>query len=618
MLEGLSKKLMPKVMFRICRRRHCSLEGKVVSGGQYVMSQQNVRYEWNEIPWRKLEKSSFKLQKRIYRASKCNDIKRVRNLQRLLLKTTSARTLAVRRVTQDNRGKKTAGIDGKANLNQKERMQLAHSMDLREKAKPSRRIWIPKPGKPSEHRPLGIPTISCRAKQTLVKMALEPEWEAKFEPNTYGFRPGRSCHDAIGAIFGTLKQKTAYCLDADISGCFDNIKHYALLEKLNTTPTLRKIIKGWLKAGVIENRTFQPTKSGTIQGGTISPLLACIALHGLEQYIKETLKSELLLYKRGKYGTITQQQAQQSISIIFYADDFVVIHENEEILFKAKILIEEWLKTIGLELKPLKTKISHTLNGNKPGFDFLGFSIRHYLTRSSKKGYKLLIKPSRESIKQHAFTIKHKIRKLRGATQETVIKELNPIIKGWSRYYSSVVSSKTFNLIDNVMFKKIWKWAKFRHPKKRKCWIKKKYFKKYGNDNWHFMTSNEIHLVKHSDHIIKRQVKVKGTKSPYDGDWIYWGKRLSKVPGKSPRVIKLLKLQRGKCEECQLWFKNDDILEIHHKNRNRRNNIIKNLSLLHGHCHDDLHRSMHDKHQPREKPDVVKVTSPVLKSSGER
>ncbi len=408
MLEGLFKKLMPKVIFGICRRKHCNLEGKVVNNSEHVMNQQKVRYEWNEIPWRKLKKSSFKLQKRIYRASTCNDIKKVHNLQRLLQKSTSARILAVRRVTQDNRGKKTAGIDGKASLNQKERMQLAYSMDLKEKAKPSRRVWIPKPGKPLERRPLGIPTISCRAKQTLVKMALEPEWEAKFEPNTYGFRPGRSCHDAIEAIFDVLKQKTAYILDADISGCFDKIDHNTLLEKLNTTPTIRKIIKGWLRAGVMDDEKFQSTKCGTIQGGTISPLLACIALHGLEQHIKKTLTNELFQHTKRKYGKISHKKAQKTISVIFYADDFVIIHESKEIILKAKILVEEWLKTIGLELKPSKTKVYHSLrtsNGTKPGFDFLGFSIRQYPTKESKKGYKLLIKPSRNSIKQHTLAI---------------------------------------------------------------------------------------------------------------------------------------------------------------------------------------------------------------------
>ncbi len=136
-------------------------------------------------------------------------------------------------------------------------MQLANSLNIREKAKPSRRVWIPKSVKPTEYRPLGIPTIADRAKQTLVKMALEPEWEAKFEPNTYGFRPGRSCHDSIRAIFDALKRKMAFVLDADISGCFDNIDHKVLLEKLHTTPTIVKIIRGWLKAGIMEGKVFQ-------------------------------------------------------------------------------------------------------------------------------------------------------------------------------------------------------------------------------------------------------------------------------------------------------------------------------------------------------------------------
>ena len=196
-----------------------------------------TRYEWNTIPWRELEKDVFKLQKRIYQASQDNDIAKVRKLQRLLLKSKSAKLLAVRRVTQDNRGKKTAGIDGKASLTKKERLELANFLDIKEKAKPSRLVWIPKPGKP-EKRPLGIITISDRAKQTLLKMALEPQWEAKFGPNTYGFRPGRSCHDAIEAVFKALTRKTAFVLDADIAGCFGNIDHNALLKKLNTPQQL--------------------------------------------------------------------------------------------------------------------------------------------------------------------------------------------------------------------------------------------------------------------------------------------------------------------------------------------------------------------------------------------
>ncbi|MFP3032305.1 MAG: group II intron reverse transcriptase/maturase [Wolbachia sp.] len=591
-----------------------------MNSSKYVMNQQKVRYEWNEVPWRKLEKASFKLQKRIYQASKCNDIKKMHNLQRLLLKSTSARMLAVRRVTQDNRGKKTAGIDGKANLSQRERLKLANSLDIREKAKPSRRIWIPKPRK-TEKRPLGIPTITDRAKQTLVKMALEPEWEAKFVLDTYGFRPGRSCHDAIGAIFCALGKKSTFFLDADISGCFDNIDHNALLKKLNTTPTLRKIIRGWLEAGIMEYGRFRSTTCGTIQGGTISPLLACVALHGLDQYIRKELSDELFQFAKEKYSKPSRRDAQRAISVIFYCDDFVVMHESEEIILKAKELVESWLKTVGLELKPSKTKISHTFkfsNGQKPGFDFLGFTIRHYPIKQNKRGYKLLIKPSRNSVTQHNLAIKHKLRQMRGAPQGAVIKYLNPIIKGWSQYYTFVVSSKIFGSVDSIMFRKLWRWAVRRHPNKGKYWIKRKYFRRYGNDNWRFMTDNETHLIKHRDHAIKRYVKVKETKSPYDGDWTYWGNRLSKILGKSPRVIKLLKLQQGKCDHCQLWFKNDDILEIHHKDQNKRNNMIRNLSLLHGHCHDDLHRSVNDKHQITEEPYDGNLSRTVLKSSGER
>ncbi|WP_265042204.1 reverse transcriptase domain-containing protein [Wolbachia endosymbiont (group B) of Melanostoma mellinum] len=409
-----------------------------------------------------------------------------------------------------------------------------------------------------------------------------------------GFRSGRSCHDAIEAIFQVLSKKTVFVLDADIAKCYDNINHTVLLEKLNTTPTLRKIIKGWLKAGVMENRILKPTRSGTIQGGTISPLLACIALHGLEGYVKETMADEIVIScMKKKPGKTYRKEAKRSLSIITYADDLVVLHESEEIVLKAKILIEKWLKTIGLELEPSKTKISHTLkflNEIKPGFDFLGFTVRQYPTKQNKMGYKSLIKPNLNSIKQHTLTIKHKLRKIREIPQEAIIKELNPIIRGWCQYYTSAVSSKTFSLLDNIMFRKIWRWAVRRHPNKGKYWIKKKYFRRYKNDNWKFMTSDGRYLIKHRDHAIKRHIKVIGTKSPYDGDWIYWSNRLNRLPDKSSRVIKLMKLQQGKCNYCQLYFRSDDLIEVHHQDKIKNNNDIKNLFLLHGHCHDYIHK----------------------------
>ena len=238
-------------------------------------------YKWSDIPWRKLEKNVYKLQKRIFKASSRGDVKLVRRLQKLLIKSMAAKLLAVRRVTQDNKGSKTAGVDGVKSLTPEQRLALTDKITLGSKVAPTRRVWIPKPGK-EEKRPLGIPTMYDRALQGLIKLALEPEWEARFEPNSYGFRPGRSCHDAIGAIFLSIKQKSKYVLDADISQCFDKINHNKLLEKLNTFPTLRRQIRAWLKAGVMDGIELKPTSCGTPQGGVISPLLANIALHGMD------------------------------------------------------------------------------------------------------------------------------------------------------------------------------------------------------------------------------------------------------------------------------------------------------------------------------------------------
>lgn len=276
-------------------------------------SEKNV-YKWDEVNWRKLDLNIFKLQKRIYQASKSSDWKRMKRLQKLLLNSHSAKLLAVKKVTQLNKGKKTAGIDGVKSLNPTQRLKLANKLDLREKSKPVRRIWIPKPGK-SENRPLGIPTMADRAKQALVKMALEPEWEAKFEPNSYGFRPARSCQDAIDAIFKAIRLKNAFVLDAD-KGCFDNIDHNKLLQKLNTFPKLRRVIKGWLRAGVMEGNVFQKIRAGTPQGGVISPLLANIALHGLEYETKAALADKLFQFRKMKFKKTGHRDAVNTLAII--------------------------------------------------------------------------------------------------------------------------------------------------------------------------------------------------------------------------------------------------------------------------------------------------------------
>lgn len=552
------------------------------------MSQaETLRYEWNTIRWPRLERRVFKLQKRIYQASERGDVKLLHKLQRLLTNSTSAKLLATRRVTQDNSGKKTAGVDGVASLKPEQRLNLAMRLDFTVKGKPTRRVWIPKPGK-TEERPLGIPTMGDRARQALVKMALEPEWEARFEPNSYGFRPGRSCHDAIEAIFSAIKLNTRYVLDADISGCFDNISHDALLKKLNTFPQLRHVIKGWLKAGVMDGDVFHSTKSGTPQGGVISPLLANIALHGMETAVKDALRNDLkLAYGRAE----AMSKIMTSISIIRYADDFVVLHKDREIVKKAKAFIEGWLKNIGLELKPSKTRIGHTLEkvDGKAGFDFLGFGVRQYPVKNNKVGFKTLIKPSEKAVQRHLDAIKQAIKERKGTTQEAVIGKLNPIIKGWSRYYTSAVSRKIFEKLDHLTHLKLWQWAMFRHPHKGDQWRKRKYFRQHGGFNWRFMTHDGKFLIRHQEHKIQRHIKVQGTRSPYDGNWTYWTTRMSKTPGVSPRVARLMKRQAGECAYCELCFRPEDKIEVHHWNGNHKDNAVFNVALLHRHCHDDAH-----------------------------
>ncbi|HAJ61390.1 MAG TPA: group II intron reverse transcriptase/maturase, partial [Cyanobacteria bacterium UBA8543] len=420
----------------------------------------NQTVEWNKIPWRKLERYVFKLQKRIYRASSRGDVRAVRRLQKTLMRSWSAKCLAVRRVTQDNQGKKTAGVDGIKSLSPVQRLALVQNLKLSRKAKPTRRVWIPKPGT-EEKRPLGIPTMTDRALQALVKQVLEPEWEAKFEPNSYGFRPGRSCHDAIGAIFLSIRQKAKYVLDADIAKCFDCIDHKALLNKINTFPTIRRQVRAWLQAGVMDGKELFPTSEGTPQGGVISPLLANIALHGIENQVNQAFRK---LYKSGR-ETWFHKKGEHFLppQLIRYADDFVVIHENLAVVQRCQQIIAEWLKDIGLELKPSKTRISHTLEkyeGNT-GFDFLGFNIRQYRVaaeysaknfKGEAVGFKTLIKPSKEAIKRHVVKVGKIIDAHKSVPQKGLIQHLNPVIRGWANYYSTVVSKETFSEIDHIVY----------------------------------------------------------------------------------------------------------------------------------------------------------------------
>jgi len=563
-------------------------------------TQNNLTVEWKDLNWRKLERVTFKLQKRIFQASERGDVKAVRKLQKTLIRSWSAKCIAVRRVTQDNQGKNTAGVDGVKSLTPKQRTNLVGKLRITGKAKPTRRVNIPKPGT-TETRPLGIPTINDRALQALVKIALEPEWEAKFEPNSYGFRPGRSCHDAIGAIFESIKQKAKYVLDADISKCFDRINHYTLLDKINTYPSLRKQIKSWLKSGVMERGKFSSTEEGTPQGGVISPLLANIALHGMEERIKqyaETLKGN-------------KRNNRLSLSLIRYADDFVIIHKDINVILKSQEIITEWLSGIGLELKPSKTKLTHTLNeyNGNVGFEFLGFHVQqhkvgNYRSAKSSQGtimsFITIITPSKPKIKAHLAKIAEVVDTHKTAPQAALISKLNPIIRGWSNYYSTVVSKETFSKCDYLTYDKLRAWARTRG---KGSINKDKYWRTVEDRNWCFSTEDGLELRTHAETPIIRHVKVKGNISPYNGDWIYWSKRRGEYPETPTRVSKLLKEQKGICSHCGLYFTSTDIVEVDHitpKSLGGKDDY-KNLQLLHRHCHDtkttsdgSLHKSYDD------------------------
>ncbi|HYX51396.1 MAG TPA: group II intron reverse transcriptase/maturase, partial [Ktedonobacteraceae bacterium] len=408
-----------------------------------------------------------------------------------------------------------------------------HLKNWKDVSPPVRRVWIPKPGK-NEKRPLGIPVMVERARQHLAKLALEPEWEARFEPNSYGFRPGRSCHDAIEAIFNAIKQKEKYVLDADLKGAFDNINHQKLLDKLKTYPAMKRTIQAWLKTGAIDKGAFEETRSGTPQGGTISPLLMNVALHGIETAVIEAFRT-----KEGKP------------QFVRYADDLVVFHATEEGVKRARAVLETWLSDIGLELKPSKTKITHTLTPYEGivGFDFLGFAVRQFpvgKTHTGKNtygkplGFKTIISPSKEAIKRHMEEIGEKIRKLRSASQEQLIGTLNPIIRGWANYYRTVVAARTFSLCDHLTYQQLRRWAYRRHPTKGRQWIVRKYWQMEKGSSWIFQDQEEHVLKRHNAKPIQRHIKVRGTASPYDGNLLYWSTRLKKHPLLSGTLSKLL------------------------------------------------------------------------------
>lgn len=477
-----------------------------------VTTQNNFKLKWKEISWREQDKIINNLRQRIYRASEAGDLKRVRNLQKLMLKSKANKLVAIRKVTQLNQGKFSPGVDNKIVRSDRAREKLYQSLlsAKLEDTLPVKRIYIPKKkGK----RPLGLPTIFDRCMQAIVKNALEPYWEAKFEPISYGFRPGRSAHDAIQRIFCIANSKSTrkWVLDADIKGAFDNISHEFLVSQLNGFPGI-SWIKCWLKAGFIENSQWHSTLTGTPQGGIISPLLANIALHGMES---------VLGVKYHRRGSLLPR----CTAIVRYADDFVVFHETREGCEIAKAKLTSWLAQRGLQLSEEKTQIRHLTEG----FDFLGFNIRHYPITNRKLPYIFLTKPSKTSIKEFRQQIKYTFKQAQQWPIQNLIHTLNLMIRGWCNYFRIGSSKSTFALLDHWMWIKQQRFVAKRHPNKSWRWRYNHYWGEITGrkDKWILIDKiSHQHLLKLAWTSIRRHILVKGDASP-DNPKLrdYWRKR---------------------------------------------------------------------------------------------
>jgi RNA-directed DNA polymerase len=400
-------------------------------------------------------------------------------------------------------------------------------------------VYIPKAGNRVKLRPLGIPVIADRCHQGRVRAALEPEWEARFEPRSYGFRPGRGCQDAIGAIYNTCngpRAKRVWALDADLAAAFDRIDHSRLLEALGSFPA-RDMIRDWLTAGVIETgRGFTPTQEGTPQGGVISPLLMNVALHGLEQ-------------AAGVRYITSGRQAGDTISgspmVIRYADDMIALCHTRQQAEQVKARLAEWLTLRGLVFNEDKTRIVAL----STGFDFLGFNVRRY-------GPTLLIKPSTAAAQQIRERLRTEMRAVRGSNAAAVLAALTPIIRGWAAYYRGVVSSRTFKSLDDYMWKLTYKWATHGHANKSRTWVVTRYFGKFNkfrNDHWVFGDAvSGAYLVKFAWTPIVRHILVKGGASPDDPALTeYWATRRRRIkPPLDGYTLRLLTKQDGRCPLC--------------------------------------------------------------------
>jgi RNA-directed DNA polymerase len=458
--------------------------------------------QWNSIDWNEVILRVNRLQTRIAKATYNENWNLVKRLTYLLTQSYSARLLAVRTITQ-NRGRRTAGVDGQLWKNASDKMRATLSLtDQQYRAHPLRRIYIPKPGK-STKRPLSIPTMKDRAMQALYALALQPVAETTADTRSFGFRLFKCAQDASAYAFLCLGKKTSskWILEGDIKGCFDNIAHSWLK---NNIPIDRSILSQFLKSGFIFNGTYYHTDKGAPQGSVISPILANMALDGIEKILLERFP-------------------KTKVHLIRYADDLLVTAPSKEIAEDVREILGNFLAIRGLELSPEKTLITHI----DDGFDFLGWNFRKY------KGT-LLIKPSQKSIKSITQKLKTTVSKAKVRTQDELIKTLNPVIRGWTNYHRHIVAKETFKKLDSYLWEITWQWGKRRHPNKGRKWIARKYWHSEGNRNWVFRTKYNK-LLKFSDAVIRRHAMPKLDANPYL-DRNYFLERKDRIKKQTPWI----------------------------------------------------------------------------------